>query len=137
MVMRVKRVVAALAAVVLVLAAVVALVGHAREPQRERAEREHESFRPKEAVLEREQDGLRESERGSTWLTENRAYPRGYVQSRRALATRKAFRGQPTRLSASGFKPGARHVTARANLTSSWEELGPVTPNVPAAVSYT
>src|SRR6476469_3609110 len=69
----------------------------------------------------------------------NRAYPRTYVETKRALAGRDAVDRARTR----GAKARARARTAktraatRAALTTTWQEAGPFTPNVPARVTYT
>jgi hypothetical protein len=68
---------------------------------------------------------------------DQRAFPRGYVETKRALAGRRAFRAAPSRLPASAFHRSAPHRTQRAALAADWDELGPVTPNVPAQVTYT
>jgi hypothetical protein len=68
---------------------------------------------------------------------DQRAYPRRYVETKRALAGRKAFRAAPTRLAPSAFRKSAPRAVQRAALAANWTELGPVTPNVPAQVTYT
>ena len=60
---------------------------------------------------------------------ENRAYPRHYVETRRALAGRKAVGRARTRAA-------ARRARTRA-AAASWVEAGPFTPTVPARVTYT
>ncbi|MEA2390055.1 MAG: hypothetical protein QOK31_164, partial [Solirubrobacteraceae bacterium] len=64
----------------------------------------------------------------------DRAYPRAYVDDRRAVASRRAFRAAraPARAASSG---GAR--AAAVVLRSGWRELGPFVPLVPPEVSYT
>ncbi|MEY2516512.1 MAG: hypothetical protein QOJ89_3870 [bacterium] len=68
---------------------------------------------------------------------DQRAYPRAYVETKRALAARKAFRSAPARLPSSAFRRSAPARPERAALAQDWKELGPVTPDVPAAVTYT
>ena len=61
----------------------------------------------------------------------DRAYPRSYVETKRALAGRSAV----TRAKARSARARARaHVRA---VTASWAEAGPTTPTVPARVTYT
>jgi hypothetical protein len=70
---------------------------------------------------------------------EDRAYPRTYVETKRALAGRAAVDRARTR----GAEARARTRTAttraatRAALTTTWQEAGPFTPDVPARVTYT
>ena len=129
--MRGKRGAAALAALAALAVAVFAVIAVTGQRERER-EREHEAFHPKEALLEHEQGGVREAERASTYLNANEAYPRDYVESRRALAARRTYFSTPRSLGRSTY----RSLRADA-ITTSWQELGPVTPAVPATVSYT
>jgi hypothetical protein len=68
---------------------------------------------------------------------DQRAYPRAYVESKRALAGRRAFRAAPSRLPAAAFRRSAPVRAQRAALAAEWTELGPVTPNVPPSVTYT
>ncbi|MCU1353854.1 MAG: hypothetical protein JWM05_3063, partial [Acidimicrobiales bacterium] len=68
----------------------------------------------------------------------NRAYPRGYVESARALAAGDAFNAAPTRLQASDLPAaGPGQAPARPNVDHAWTELGPYTPYVPGIVTYT
>ena len=69
---------------------------------------------------------------------DQRAYPRTYVSDRRAAVGRRAFRAAPTRLTRRDFR-SARSLRGaqRAALAADWQELGPVTPRVPGAVTYT
>jgi hypothetical protein len=93
--------------------------------------------RPKEAIYEqRGPDRGLEASSAAGEQVDNRAYPRGYVESRRALAARRAFVTQPARLGASDFRAGTPQAAARATLHSTWQELGPFTPTVPAEVTY-
>jgi hypothetical protein len=68
---------------------------------------------------------------------DQRAYPRAYVETKRALAARRAFRAAPSRLPSSAFRRSAPARAQRAALAADWSELGPVTPNVPGDVTYT
>jgi hypothetical protein len=68
---------------------------------------------------------------------DQRAYPRAYVETKRARAARAAFRAAPSRLPASAFRRSAPERAQRAALAADWAELGPVTPNVPGDVTYT
>jgi hypothetical protein len=91
---------------------------------------------PKEAVYEHESGGVGEASRASSEQVENRAFPRGYVESARALTARRAYLGKPTKLSRADFRSPAA-ASAASPILSSWQELGPVTPKVPAEVTYT
>ena len=62
---------------------------------------------------------------------ENRAYPRSYVETRRALAGRRAVTRARTRAAARRARARTRAAAA------SWQEAGPFTPTVPAQVTYT
>jgi PKD domain len=93
-------------------------------------ERAMEGRQAKEAKFEREHG--KEGERGgprspAAEQVGNRAYPRGYVDDRRAVAGRKAFNSLPSKPSGQGAKTRA---ATRAAVTGPWDELGPVTPNV-------
>ena len=70
-------------------------------------------------------------------LVDARAYPRGYVETKRALAARAAYRAAPSRLPDSAFRRSAPERAQRAALAADWTELGPVTPTVPGDVTYT
>lgn len=70
---------------------------------------------------------------------DQRAYPRTYVESKRAVASRKAFRALPNSLSRSDFRKSAtpRQLAQGAPIAAAWEVLGPVTPTVPGPVTIT
>jgi hypothetical protein len=88
--------------------------------------------------LERGKEGARELVAGpAQQQVDQRAYPRAYVETRRALAARTAFRSAPTRLPAAAFRRSAPARAQRAALAADWTELGPVTPAVPGDVTYT
>src|SRR3954463_3214853 len=98
-----KRVVAAFAAFV-VLAGPAATVVVSQSRNSGHARRGVASFRPKEAVHERPSAGHdSESEAASSFEVDNRAYPRDYVESDRALAARRAFTARPSRLGTADF----------------------------------
>jgi hypothetical protein len=111
-----------------------------REFARERAEL-HARRLPLAVVremLEKGKEGGGEIASGpAQQQVDQRAYPRGYVETRRALAARAAYRSAPTRLSSDAFRRGTPQRTQRAALAANWTELGPVTPTVPAEVTYT
>ena len=67
---------------------------------------------------------------------DQRAYPRGYVETKRARAARQAYLAAPTRLAASAFGRGAVDGAQRDALAANWTELGPTIPTVPAEVTY-
>src|SRR3954453_10717926 len=61
----------------------------------------------------------------------NRAYPRNYVDDRRAKASLRAFRALPGRPSANAFPGAPRAYRNALAATASWTDRGPRTPNVP------
>src|SRR5690242_16208910 len=61
----------------------------------------------------------------------DRAYPRKYVETRRALAGRAAATRAKTRTARARARARVRTAVA------SWQESGPFTPTVPARVTYT
>lgn len=65
----------------------------------------------------------------------NRAYPRNYVDDRRALAVRRAFGRVPSRAPRSAFRSAQAAQTAAAVAPARWTQLGPVTPNVAGEAS--
>ena len=67
---------------------------------------------------------------------DQRAYPRSYVEASKALAGRRAYVAKPSRLPSTAF-PGRSTRAGRAALSTAWEQLGPITPAVPAQVTYT
>jgi hypothetical protein len=62
---------------------------------------------------------------------DNRAYPRSYVDDKRALKGRKAFDAKPKRLHRSDFRTTHAYLTALANSPGAWQALGPVNTNIP------
>ncbi|MDQ1741344.1 MAG: hypothetical protein QOE53_2996, partial [Pseudonocardiales bacterium] len=136
-----KRLVAAVAALLLVVGVaagvVVARSGGASSRSRFDVGARELNAKPKEAVYEhRGKDHSIEAANASGQQVDNRAYPRHYVQTKRALAARKAFLAKPRKLSRSDFRSSARDIAQRAAITSQWEELGPFTPKVPSEVTY-
>ena len=88
--------------------------------------------------LEQGKEGGAEIASGpSQQQVDQRAYPRAYVETKRALAARSAYRAAPSSLPASAFKRPASAGTQRSALAADWAELGPVTPTVPGDVTYT
>jgi len=69
----------------------------------------------------------------------DRAWPRSYVTTSRAMAARRAVTSKPQRLSSSDFRTSSRSraIVTSAALTTAWTELGPTTPHVPGDVTYT
>src|SRR4051812_18559321 len=65
----------------------------------------------------------------------NRAYPRAYVDDRRALKVRRAFNGVPSRAPRSAFRTKSAFRTAEAVSPVAWSSLGPKTPNVAGEAS--
>src|SRR6185369_6969970 len=65
---------------------------------------------------------------------DNRAYPRSYVDDKRALKGRKAFDAKPKRLHRSDFRTTAAYNTYVAALTAApgaWNAIGPVNTDIP------
>ncbi|HYZ30002.1 MAG TPA: hypothetical protein VE570_13150, partial [Thermoleophilaceae bacterium] len=160
------RLVAALAAFLLIAAAAVAVVvaggeendrgegvaGRAAERDCERqGKSEAECARdgnyaknPRtEAAFENERGGEADRKGPQNPVVEqvdNRAYPRGYVDDRLALKSRRAFKAKPSRASAaraSARRAGTARARrlSRAAVNAAWEPLGPVTPNVAGEAS--
>jgi hypothetical protein len=102
-----------------------------REAAREGIEKREAVFQPPG-----EEAGSGEAARGASSpaaeAVANRAYPRAYVDDRRAIKTLAAFKDVPSRLSHSQVRQGADE---RAAATASWQELGPFHPNVPGEPS--
>jgi hypothetical protein len=65
----------------------------------------------------------------------NRAFPRSYVDDRRALAGRQAFERAPRTAPRSAFRSDGAFKTARIAAPGHWTLLGPVTPNVSGEAS--
>jgi hypothetical protein len=112
--------------------------GEGEFPENALREVAKEGFERREAVFEPqgEEPESGEAARGprspSAEAVANRAYPRAYVDDRRALKTFKAFNRIPTRLSRGEIGNGA---SAQAQATASWQELGPFHPDVPGEPS--
>jgi len=60
----------------------------------------------------------------------NRAYPRGYVDDRRARDVRRAFDRVPSTASRSDFRSGGAYRQAIEAAPDRWTLFGPTTPNV-------
>jgi hypothetical protein len=142
-----NRLMLALAALALVALAVV-LVFRAGGASTSEAEHEHESNSeslvafarehpnalraklPLAVLREKLEGGGKEAKREklsgpAQFAVDARAWPRTYVSAERADAARRAYARAPARIA------GAR------TLAENWTELGPVTPTVPAQVTYT
>jgi hypothetical protein len=147
---------AAFAAFLLVGGLAFALIGGSSEPKRAKlAEREGERDRDadregkygadprKEAAFENERGGEADRKGPQNPVVEqvdNRAYPRGYVDDRLALKSRKAFLAKPSHARASRARAARAHTArarrrARASMSTAWQPLGPVTPNVSGEAS--
>jgi hypothetical protein len=70
-------------------------------------------------------------------MVDARAYPRNYVSDVDAKAGRSSFLAKPMRLPRTALRPGVTASEQKLALAASWQELGPVTPEVPAEVTYT
>src|SRR3954470_290414 len=99
---------------------------HKAEPKSERA-REAEELKSGHRTLF--ESDRRPDHTPAIEAVDSRAYPRHYVETRRALAARKAVTRARTRAA-------ARRARTRA-AAASWQEAGPFTPTVPARVTYT
>lgn len=66
---------------------------------------------------------------------DERAYPHAYVTDAKAVQGRRSFMAKPSALPRT--KAGRSTDAAGAPLAAAWAPLGPVTPNVPAQVTYT
>src|SRR3954452_7661804 len=62
---------------------------------------------------------------------DNRAFPRSYVDDRRALKSRAAFDAKPRKLDRSAFQTSTAFQKAAAAAPAAWRALGPVTADVP------
>src|SRR3954471_22813781 len=97
---------------------------HKAEPKSERA-REAEELKSGHRTLF--ESDRRPDHTPAIEAVEDRAYPRHYVETSRALAGRKAV-----------SRARARAATRRTRAAAaSWQEAGPFTPTVPARVTYT
>src|SRR3954465_6111410 len=99
---------------------------HKAEPESERA-REAEELKSGHRTLF--ESDRRPDHTPAIEAVDSRAYPRHYVETRRALAARKAVTRARTRAA-------ARRARTRSAV-ASWTEAGPFTPRVPARVTYT
>ena len=107
-----------------------------REREAEAArEAESEGRNPKEtaATVEGREGGEGERHGARTPWSEqvsNRAFPRSYVDDRRARAGRRAFDRAPASAPRSAFRTRRAYRAALAAEPGKWTGLGPVTPNV-------
>ncbi len=104
-----------------------------REVAREGYERRKASFE-----VPGEDPSSGEADRGgpnspSAQAVADRAYPRAYVDDRRAKKTLNAFKRIPSSPSARSFSHRSEYRAAATD--SAWSELGPFTPNVPGEPS--
>jgi hypothetical protein len=111
--------------------------GEAGEVEEDAGRCEFGYFDPrKEAKFERT---VGEADRGgadnpASEQVDNRAYPRSYVDDKRALKGRHAFDAKPKKLHRSDFKTTAAYNRYRATLSvasGAWQAIGPVNTNVP------
>jgi hypothetical protein len=146
------KAVAAIAAALLVIVAALVLPGLRSESENEGGEESLGAFARERAEiqarrlpvavvrekLEQGKEGGGEIASGpSQQQVDQRAYPRPYVETKRALAARSAYRSAPSRLGDGAFKRSAPQAGQRAALAADWTELGPIVPNVPGDVTYT
>src|SRR3954452_9128944 len=107
----------------------------AAEREREREEHGEGYFEPrKEAKFERTtgEADRKGPENPAAEQVDNRAYPRSYVDDRRAVKSRKAFTGKPRRLSRSAFNSTTAYSRATKAAPGAWDNLGPANTRVPA-----
>src|SRR5690349_6645925 len=109
----------------------------AQEPKGEDGEESEGYFDPrKEAKFERvggEADRVGPDSPAAEQVN-NRAYPRSYVDDKRALKGRKAFDAKPKRLHRADFRTAAAYqtyLTALAAAPGAWNAIGPVNTDVP------
>jgi len=99
------------------------------------ADRAEGFFNPrKEAKFERAHGGEADRkgpENPAAEQVENRAYPRSYVNDRRALSGRKAYRAKRHKPKAATFARASKFRMALSATPGAWTALGPVTGNVP------
>jgi hypothetical protein len=106
---------------------------------RSAGDRDGGRFNPrKEAAFERA--GGKEADREgpadpASEQVDNRAYPRAYVDDRRALKARAAFDARPRRAARTDFGSTTAYQEALAATPGAWNALGPVTGNVPPEAS--
>jgi hypothetical protein len=143
---------AAIAAALLVIVGVLVVPGLLKESEGEGGEESLSEFARERAAiqgrrlplavvrekLEKGKEAGGEIASGpSQQQVDQRAFPRAYVETKRALAARSAYRSAPSRLGDGAFKASAPERAQRAALAADWTELGPVIPNVPGDVTYT
>lgn len=85
----------------------------------------------KEAKFERGEANRRGPSNPAAEQVENRAYPAGYVDDRRAASSRTEFRQKAHKPDRSAFANAAEFSLALSATPGAWAALGPVTPNVP------
>ena len=112
-----------------------------REKLREAQERSSQG-EPQGEEFEAEGEGARESENENLdgpaqQQYDQRAYPKGYISTARAVAARHAYAQLPDSTPLGTFRKGTSHKAQKADLSSDWQTLGPVNPVVPAPVTYT
>jgi len=119
-------------------------VTRAGETERDRGEkadpdRDKGYFDPhKEAKFERANGGEADREgpdNPAAEQVENRAYPRTYVDDRRAATARDVFNDKSRKADRSAFPSSSSFDEATAASPGAWAALGPVTANVPAEAS--
>ncbi|MEY2441659.1 MAG: hypothetical protein QOJ46_1085, partial [bacterium] len=146
------KAVAAITAALLAILGVLVVPGLVRESEHESGEgslsefaRERAEIQGRRLPLAVVREKLEQGKEGGGEIAsgpaqqqvDQRAYPRAYVETKRALAARSAYRSAPARLGDAAFKRSAPARAQRAALAADWTELGPVTPNVPGYVTYT
>src|SRR4051794_36822741 len=109
--------------------------GDSAEARKER-ERGHVDPR-KEAKFERTvgEADRKGPENPAAEQVDNRAFPRSYVDDRRAIKSRAAFDAKPRKLDRSAFQTSTAFQKAAAAAPGAWRALGPVTADVPGEAS--
>ena len=100
------------------------------EAQKEQAGRGRSDASPERNASEARREFLG----AAAQAVDARAYPRSYVDATRAQAARTAYATAPRRLAANLFRQGPQD--SAPSLASSWTEVGPTSPIVPADVSF-
>ena len=121
----------ALLGMLMVLMASLAACGGAAKRSGEKGERAREAQELRSGHRTLFESDRRPDHTPAIEAVEDRAYPRSYVETRRALAGRAAVTRAKTRTARARARARVRTAVA------SWQEAGPYTPTVPARVTYT
>ena len=89
----------------------------------------------KEARFEHGEAGRRGPTSPAAEQVDDRAFPLGYVDDRRAAASRKAYENKGSKPDRAAFSTATAFTQAAADTPGAWTVLGPETGNVPAEAS--